>query len=80
MYTVLRFSHIMNRCNRQTHSCISLVHTVLSLLEWKCSSDDVLSNIILLRQVEEFSDLRGSFRSKSSGLSFVSESWNLLFT
>ena len=55
-------------------------HTVLSLLQWESSLDDILSNIILLAQVEQFPDLGSSLGTKTTGLGIVGKSWNLCLT
>ena len=46
---------------------ICKVHTLLDLLV----GDDVFADIVLLGQVEEFADLRGSLRAEFAGLHLV---------
>lgn len=48
-----------------------MVHTILALLERQRPLDDILSHVILLAQVKQLSDLRGSLGPETSGLSLI---------
>lgn len=51
--------------------------SILLLCALDLSPDNVFPDIVLLAQVEELSDLRGSLRTQAFGLHGVSESWDL---
>ena len=58
---------------------LEVKHASLTLLS-QGSSDHILSDIILLGQVEELADLAGPFGSKTAGHGAVGQAWDLVLT
>jgi len=52
---------------------------LLAFFQLQRPSDDVLSDIVVLGEVEELADLAGSFRSETTGDCGVGQTWNFSF-
>jgi hypothetical protein len=58
----------------------SLVTLLLSLLWWEWALNNVLSDVILLGQIEQFSDMGGSLGSQTTGNADVGQSSDFLLS